>query len=540
MVNSLPARLNRETARSAADSPTVNVASAVLALCKEAIQHHRSGQFVAAIKLYERILSLKPDLPDIYFLFGHALAAIGKPEAAITAFQCAIELKPNNPKSLSNWGLALAELGHFEEAEAKCRQAIALSPGFSQAYNDLGILLKEAGRLTEARHSFEQAIRLAPKTISYYDNLAAIRPFVAGDPYVAALEALAEDAAALPGEDQIHLHFALAKIYENIGRPEAAFRELLQGNRLKRRQILYNEAATLGLMDRQRELITREFIQQRCECGQVSSLPIFIVGMTRSGTTLIEQILASHPQIFGAGELPLLDQIAGSMRDLLPGAPAFQDMMCQMSPAHFGAVGARYLDKIAQRAPTATRITDKMTVNFLFVGLIHLALPNATIIHAVRDPADTCVSSFATHFTRGQEHTYDLAELGRYYRSYQSLMAHWHKVLPPGRILDVRYEELVADLEGVARRIVSHCGLAWDDRCLSFHQTRRPVRTASAAQVRKPIYTNSVGRWRKFDAFLGPLRAELVPLTAESDPPLVSTGVSADPRTAMSGIGQFC
>jgi Flp pilus assembly protein TadD len=496
-------------ANSATDSATVRVASPLLALCAEAIQHHRSGRYVAAINLYERILSLKSDLPEIHFLFGHGLAAIGNPEAAITAFQCAMALKPSNPESLSNWGLALAELGRFDEAEAKCRQAIALSPGYSQAYNDLGILLKDLGRLTEARQSFEQAIRLAPKTVCYYDNLAAVRPFVAGDQYFMALEALAENAAALSIEDQIDLHFVLAKAYENIERPEAAFQELLRGNRLKRRQITYDEATTLGIMDRQRELITREFIQQRNDYGQESSLPIFIVGMTRSGTTLIEQILASHPQVFGAGELPLLDEIGGSMRERLPGAPAFPEMMLEMSPAHFRTLGARYVNNIAPRAPTATRITDKMTANFLFVGLIHLALPNATIIHAVRDPADTCVSSFASHFTRGQEHTYDLAELGRYYRSYQSLMTHWHNVLPPGRIMDVRYEELVADLEGVARRIVSHCGLAWDDRCLNFHKTRRPVRTASAAQVRRSIYQSSVGRSRQYEKFLGPLFAEL-------------------------------
>jgi Flp pilus assembly protein TadD len=505
-------------ANSTTDTATIRVASPLSALCAEAIKHHRSGRYAAAIKLYERILSFKSDLPEALFLYGHGLAATGKIEAAISAFQRSIALKPNNPESLSNWGLALAELGRFDEAEVKCRQAITLSPGNSQAYNDLGILLKDAGRLTEAAQSFEQAIRLAPETACYYDNLAAVRPFVAGDQYITALEALAENTAALSTEDQIDLHFALAKAYDNIERPEAAFRELLRGNRLKRQQITYDEAATLGMMDRQRELVSREFIEQRSDCGEASSLPIFIVGMTRSGTTLIEQILASHPQVFGAGELPLFDQIAGSMRELLPGTPAFPEMMREMSPAHFRTLGARYVDKIAQQAPTAARIIDKMTVNFLFLGLIHLALPNAVIIHAVRDPADTCVSSFAAHFSRGQEHTYDLAELGRYYRSYQSLMTHWHNVLPPGRIMDVRYEELVADLEAVTRRIVSRCGLAWDDRCLAFHQTQRPVRTASAAQVRKPIYTNSVGRWRKFGAFLGPLFAELGRFTVGFDP----------------------
>lgn len=505
MANSPLALSDRERV----NSTNVGLADTLLALCNDALAHHRAERFAEAIKRYNRILSLQPDLPEIYFLFGHALAALGKPEAAILAFQCAVELNPNNPKALCNWGLALADLGRFSDAEAKYRQAIGLDPGFSPAYNDLGILLKETGRLTEAGQAFEQAIQLAPRAVSYYDNLAAVRPFVAGDPYLTALEALAKDPAAFSTVDRIHLHFALAKAYENTDRPESAFQQLLMGNGLERQRIVYDEAATLGMMDRLRELIGRDFIQARHGYGESSALPIFIVGMTRSGTTLIEQILASHPQVFGAGEFPLFDQAAGSIREVLRDSPPFPDMMLNMSADHFRALGARYLEGSAQRAPGATRITDKMTANFLLVGLIHLALPNATIIHSVRDPIDTCVSCFATHFTRGHEHTYDLAELGRYCRRYRSLMAHWHDVLPPERIMDVHYEELVADLESVARRIVAHCGLTWDDRCLDFHRTERPIRTASAAQVRRPIYRDSVGRWRKYQTFLGPLLTEL-------------------------------
>ena len=271
------------------------------------------------------------------------------------------------------------------------------------------------------------------------------------------------------------------------------------------------------MMDRLREKISRDFIRAHQGCGESSAAPVFIVGMTRSGTTLIEQILASHPQIFGAGELHLFDQAAGSLRNVLPGAPPFPEMMLEMSPAHLRTLGALYLARIRQRAPEATRVTDKMTVNFLFIGLIHLALPNATIIHAVRDPADTCVSCFSNHFTKGQEHTYDLAELGRYHRHYRELMAHWHDVLPPARILDVHYEELVVDLEGQSRRMVSHCGLPWDARCLDFHRTERPIRTASAAQVRKPIYRELLRRAGKYEAFLGPLFAELEFFTASAD-----------------------
>jgi hypothetical protein len=325
---------------------------------------------------------------------------------------------------------------------------------------------------------------------------------------------LAANSAALSIADQTHLHFALAKAYESLAQPETAFRHLLDANRLKRQQLVYDEAGTLGIMNRLRDLIDSDFIRTHEGGGDPSALPIFIVGMTRSGTTLIEQILASHPQVFGAGELQLFDQMAGAIRNLLPGVPAFPEMMQGMSAEHFRLLAALYLDGIGRHAPGALRITDKMTVNFLFVGLIHLVLPNATIIHAVRDPIDTCVSCFSVHFTKAHEHTYDLAELGRYHRHYQALMAHWHQVLPPGRIMDVRYEELVGDPEGVARRIVDHCGLAWDPRCLDFHRNGRPVRTASATQVRKPIYKDSVARWRKYEAFLGPLLAELAPSAA--------------------------
>jgi tetratricopeptide (TPR) repeat protein len=370
-------------------------------------------------------------------------------------------------------------------------------------------LFKETGKLHEAREAFEQAIALDPANFGVYVNLAGVRQFATDDPCLVTLESWAEQPTALSVADQIHLHSALAKAYDSLERYEDGFRHLLSANRLKRGQLAYDEAGTLGLMDRIRQLIGREFIQAHEGYGEPSEKPVFIVGMTRSGTTLIEQILASHPQVFGAGELPLLDQVAGSMRPLLPARPAFPEMLLEMMPAHFRTLGALYVRRMTQHVPAALRVTDKMTVNFLFVGLIHLILPHAKIIHAVRDPADTCLSSFATAFTRGHEHTYDLAELGRYYRHYRELMAHWHQVLPAGRIMDVRYEDLVADLEATARRIVSHCGLAWDAQCLDFHRNQRPIRSASAAQVRKPIYGHSVGRWRKYQSFLGPLFAEL-------------------------------
>ena len=520
-----------------ADKPQATFAAA-LAL-------HRAGRLTEAIALYKRVLLIRPDLPEPHNNLGAALASVGRLDEAVAAYRRGIELNANNAETHANLGHSLRDLGMYEaseqsfrrailvapnnveahsglgtvlmdlgrpaEAEASFRRAIVLKPDYAGAYNNLGLALKEAGRLEESRRALEQAIRLAPGNASYYDNLGAVRPFVAGDPYVAALDALAANATSLAVKDRMHLHFARAKAREDTGRPQDAFRELLAGNALKRQQIEYDEAAMLARMDRTRQVFTPDFVAARKDAGIASSIPVFIVGMPRSGSTLIEQILASHPDVHGAGELNLFEQTTDAVGKRLTGARSFPDTVAAMSEEDFRTVGALYVEKLVQRAPDARRITDKMPANFIFAGLIHLALPNAAIIHAVRDPIDTCVSCFSTHFTRGQPQTYDLAELGRYYRYYRNLMRHWRDVLPPGRIIDVRYEELVADLEGVVRRIVAHCGLEWNARCLDFHRTERTIRTASAVQVRRPIYQSSVGRGRKYEAFLGPLLAALEP-----------------------------
>ena len=454
-----------------------------------------------------RILSFK-DLPVIRSNLGHAFAQLGKLDAATAEYRRAVALKPDYAEALCNWGVALSILNRLDAAEARFRQAVAVDPTFASAHHNLAVTLKETGRLREAQRSAQRAIRLAPRNTAYYEHFAGMRRFKAGDRYVRALEGLAADAGAMSAADQIHLHFALAKAHEDTGKFESAFAQLTAGNRLKRQQTDYDEAAMLGRFDRIRKLFTAGFIASRQGSGDPSPLPVFIVGMPRSGTTMIEQILASHPGVFGAGELKTLDYAAGAAIEALPGAPPFPEMAAAMSGEDFRSLGASYADKLAQLAPGAVRIVDKMPGNFVFAGLIHLALPQATIIHAVRDPLDTCVSGFSILF-RDQPFTYDLAELGRYYRQYRALMAHWRAVLPPHRFIDVQYEELVGDLESVARRIVAHCGLAWDSRCLDFHRTERAVRTASASQVRQPIYRSSVGRWRRYQKFLAPLIDEL-------------------------------
>jgi Sulfotransferase family len=273
--------------------------------------------------------------------------------------------------------------------------------------------------------------------------------------------------------------------------------------------VSYDEKAAVGFFDRIEAVFTPALTRDKKGLGESSSRPIFVIGMPRSGTTLVEQILASHPAVHGAGELSALDTVVQSVRGPGNTPTAFPEFVTAADGPALRRIGLSYLAELQRIAPDGERVTDKMPSNYYYAGLIHLALPNAKIIHCVRDPVDTCVSCYSKLFSGAQIHTYDLAELGRYYRRYERLMAHWRRVLPKGRILDVRYEDVVADLEGQARRILAYCALPWDDRCLAFHRTERPVRTASATQVRRPIYNTAVGRWRAYADDLGPLLAAL-------------------------------
>jgi cytochrome c-type biogenesis protein CcmH/NrfG len=468
----------------------------------------RKGKLDEAIAAYRQAIRIKPDYAEAHCNLGVTLCDQGKLDEAIATYRQAIQIKPDYAEAHCNLGAALDDLGRPDEAVAVYRQAVVLKPNFAGVHNNLGLGLMQLGHMSEARAALERAVQLAPRNAKHRYDLGQITRFVGEDPFVAEMEQLARDSASLSVGDRIALHFALAKAYEDLGRHTEAFRQWLDGNALKRQQITYNEAMTLGVLDRARSEFTSEFIRTWQNVGHPSSVPVFIIGMMRSGSTLVEQILASHPQVFGGNELPYFPKAVQGMRMTPGGSTTFPERV-SMTAKDYRDLGTRYLAEIERLAPGAAHITDKMLSNFIFAGLIHLALPNAPIIHTIREPIDTCLSCFSKLFTKEQNHTYDLAELGRYYRHYQALMAHWHRVLPPGHILDVRYEDVVADLEGQARRIIAHCGLDWDPRCLAFYQTVRPVRTASVTQVRQPIYNSAVGRWRVHEEFLGPLLAEL-------------------------------
>jgi tetratricopeptide (TPR) repeat protein len=469
----------------------VNLANALLAL----------GRHEAATVHLEAALAVAPGTARTYFMLAGALIALGRHADAEPHYRKAIELKPGYSEAHSNLGLVLASLGRHEDALASFRAALALKPDLAEAHAGSGQQLKILGCIDEARQAFARAVQLAPRRGEHHRGLAELTQFTSGNPQLAAMEALAE--GPIPEADLLQLHFALGKAYADIGAHEKAFHHFVGGNALKRRREPYNEAETLGNMARIARVFSRELIAQKAMLGDRSELPVFVVGMPRSGTTLIEQMLASHPRVVGAGERP---DIANAVNKLQADAGVpFPELVLSMGERELRGVAADYLAALGPVAPLPMRITDKMPTNFLFAGLIHMALPGARILHACRDPLDTCVSCFSKLFASGMAFTYDLAELGRYYRGYRALMAHWREVLPPGVMLDVQYEELVADFESQARRIVAFCGLEWDARCLAFHATQRPVRTASALQVREPVYTNAVGRWQPYAPMIRPL-----------------------------------
>ncbi|HUZ71490.1 MAG TPA: sulfotransferase [Stellaceae bacterium] len=501
--------------------------------------HRMLGHNEEAVARFKKAIALNPANADTHLKLGNLCMALERHEEAITAFEAAISLRSGHVHAHLNLGAAFAALGRFKEAVPHFRQVLALQPdhlhahlnlakalailhqdvaaiphydkviaaepGVAETYGYKSWSLRAIGRFDEARDHLLKAIALAPNPAEFYLALANLTRFAEDDPHLARMEELLRDPAPLTPRLRWELLFGLAKAYADLGQFERSFCHLLEANTLKRQGTAYDEATVLRQLAETQALLSADFLRRHRGYGDPSAAPIFILGMPRSGTTLVEQILASHPGVFGAGELPdfgvAVERLTGADgRMAAPRAPARD-----WTGDEWRRLGADYVAAVGSLAPSADRITDKMPANFRFAGLIHLALPNARIIHMRRDPVDTCLSCFSILFGGDVPFAYDLAELGRYYRAYQALMAHWRAVLPPGVMIEVDYEDVVDDIEGQARRILDHCGLPWDGACLAFYQTQRSVQTSSATQVRQPIYRTSVGRWLPYKERLQPL-----------------------------------
>ncbi|HEY1786001.1 MAG TPA: sulfotransferase [Pirellulales bacterium] len=531
-------------------SPTPGQPAELETLVTLALRHHGAGQLAEAAAAYRKILVLRPNSAEVYSNLGDILREQGKLDAAAAHYERAVTLNPSLFQTLNNLGNLLRVQGKLTQAQARLEQALALKPDYAEAHNNLGIVLMGRGRIAEAVVRFEQALALRPdlaethknlgnaltqqgkfdEATACYDRAIALRPnyaeahyhrtdvktFRAGDAEIAALEALAAGSSSLPAGKMSYIHFSLGKALEDVGDYPRAFEHLLKGNALKRREVDYNEAACRRNFESIAQQFDSSLLDRFSAAGDPSSVPVFVIGMPRSGTTLVEQILASHPQVHAASELTNLDRIVRAVSNAAGRPAPFPAWVGELNADGVRGLGQAYLASLPSVAPDKTRITDKALSNFLYVGLIRLILPGARIVHTMRDPVDTCVSCFSKLFTQGQTFSYDLAELGRYYCMYHELMAHWRSVLPAGAMLDVAYEDVVVDLEGQARRLIDYCGLPWDDRCLNFHQTNRPIATASNVQVRRPLYRSSLARWRRYEAFLGPLLAELGPCRSSS------------------------
>jgi tetratricopeptide (TPR) repeat protein len=488
---------------------------AAIAIKPNSVEAHKSlakaldeiERYRDAAEHYEKVLALRPDDAEARTGLGDVLYRLDRPDEAIEQYEKVLAAAPTFSKALNSLGNALHLLGRSAEGVTYLRQALAIDSSDLRTNRDLGSALIALGRFDEARAFLEKAIALSPHKAGCYEALVRCGRITAEDHHFAAMRKLAANPATLSETEQIDLHYALGNAFADVGEHQQSFDHILAANALKRRQIKFDEGKWLEQFERIQNVFTSQLLRDKARLGALSDLPVFIFGMPRSGTTLIEQILASHPKVFGGGESRELANQVERIRH--PEDPSYPDLVPTMSAEELRRLGASYIEAVRGKSVQAARITDKMPGNFAFAGLIHLALPKARMIHARRDLRDVAFSCFSLHFGAGHQYTYDLAELGRHCCAYAQLMQHWQTVLPEGAILEVRYEELVADLEHQARRIVTHCGLEWDDACLSFYETERSVHTASAAQVRRPIYQSSIGRWRPHEARLQPLFEEL-------------------------------
>lgn len=468
-----------------------------------------------ALGLFERSLEIDDGSWHVHCRLGNLLLRMSRYPEAQARFERALERTPDSAELLDGLGVALDRMERTGDAIAAYRKALAIDPGYANAACNLGKALLQTGDVEEAVQWFDRAIAAEPGNGSLYLPLVTGGSKAVTPAHVAAMVRLETSIETLPRAQQIDLHFALGNVYEREARFDDAFAHLLAGNALKRADIAYDESAALAYVRSIEAAFGNPLMDELRGCGDESERPIFIVGMPRSGSTLVESLLAAHPAVVGAGEIGTLGPIVRSVWPTIA-ATSIPELRAEVR-----RIGEHYLRATDGAAGGALRLADKTLENVQLLPLIHVTLPNARIVHIRRDDLDTCFSCFATFFAEHKvPFAYDLRELGRYYRGYLDMMARWQTFVPPERLLEVRYETLVANFEEEARRIVAFCGLDWDPACLRFHDVRRTVRTASNFQVRQPLYTGSVGRARPFLGHLAPLIEALgAGVSASASPP---------------------
>lgn len=498
------------------------------------------GRHAEAVSHYEQALSMQPDAAPTYYNLAYAHWRLGRWQDALAGFEKAVRLAPDFVPAWRGMGEMLIERYQYDKAVEKLQQAVSRLPGSAGLHVLLGVAHQEQGEVTAALANYRRALEIEPGNVDaraclagalglagQYDEArkSLLSVLQQAPDNLTAIITLGHFAGELGLEDAVlpslekhlsrrdiaevarsKLAFAAAKIYDRRKQYDMAFERYRAGNAL--RGARFDPEAFRAQVEALKRQFSREFLARSPRAVNRSELPLFIVGMPRSGTSLIEQILASHPQVFGAGELSLVQRLTLELPAVLGSPEQYPRCMDRITASQLEEMAQRYLADLRRRGGAASRVTDKAPVNFLHLGLLDMLFPGARVIHCLRDPLDTCLSCYFQPFSGDYGFAYDLGHLGAYYRLYENLMAHWRQVLRLP-LFEVRYEDLVADQEMTIRALLEFCGLPWDDRCLKYYETERTVATASFDQVRKPIYAGSVGRWKRYEAHLAPLMAAL-------------------------------
>ncbi|MCM8556605.1 tetratricopeptide repeat-containing sulfotransferase family protein [Sphingomicrobium sediminis] len=457
--------------------------------------------------LLESAVAFAPENASLRLDYADVLRRRQKFEAARDQAQWLHDKYPENPAFQSHLAIESLQTGDYERALSLFDQVLEKLPEDAATLTSKGHALKTLGRREEAEASYHAAIAAAPGHGDAFHALANLKTYRFQDSEIDAMEVLLDDEATVY-KDRVYMHFAIGKAYEDGGEYERSFAHYERGNRLKQIQSRYDKEQMTAELRRQADFFTPDLFARKGDRGCSAPDPIFVLGLPRAGSTLIEQILASHSMIDGTLELPDIPALAHRLRGRKAGQDQYPDILGEMDGEELRKLGEEYLENTRVHRGDAPFFIDKMPNNFRHIGLIRLILPNAKIIDARRAPLDCCWSNFKQLFAEGQEFTYGLEEIGTYYRDYVDLMEHWDEV-QPGAVLRVQHEDVLDDLEGQVRRMLDHLGLPFEQACVDFHRTDRAVRTASSEQVRQPINRAGVGAWRPYDEWLGPLREAL-------------------------------
>ena len=480
----------------------------------------RQKQYADAEVLLKKAVELAPDFALAWADLWIVQFEQEKSEDAIKSAKRLINLEPRRANGHLLLGSAHMSAGHHQDALESYDNALEITPDHVGAWCGKGNVSRTIGDQDGAISAFRKSIKANPLFAEAYWNLANLKTFRFEDSEVDDMLALVGD-ERIPNEGQVQLNNALGLEFDGRKEYDRAFEFIDRGNKLRREREFYDRVQNEEMIDMSIEAFSRQFLEDNYGHGDPEPAPIFIVGLPRSGSTLLEQILSSHSKVDGTHELRDLALTIRSNREMSGRGAQYPKSVANIDQDGFKCLGSEYIERTLRHRGGRPFFTDKNPNNHVHVGLLHLILPNAKIINARRHPLDSCLGSYKQLFAEGQSFSYDLVELGEHFLQYQRLMDHWHEVLP-GKVLDVQYEEVVADLEGQVRRILEYCELGWEDTCLRFHETSRPVKSASSEQVRRPIYSSSVNTWRHYERHLGALIEVLEPLLAklpESDRP---------------------